>query len=66
MFDTHSGEEVCAYSERIFANTSNVPETEQEYIQKHVTRKLKARKFVIWSAMATNETHCNSEATRCR
>ena len=32
-FDINSDEEVCAYIDRIIACTSNVPETEQEYIQ---------------------------------
>ena len=32
-FDINSDEEVCAYIDRIIVCTSNVPKTEQEYIQ---------------------------------
>ena len=55
-FDMNSDEEVCAYIDRIIACTSNVlvmclkqnkntPNFKSTITQKHVTRKLKARKF---------------------
>ena len=56
-FDINSDEEVCAYIDRIIACTSNVPETEQEYIQfqkhhhsKTCYKKIKGKKVCRFGA----------------
>ena len=56
-FDINSNEEVCAYIDRVIACTSNVPETEQEYIQfqkhhqsKTCYKKIKGKKVCRFGA----------------